>query len=286
MSEACFLPSWSSVLQRFIKLSLLIPVFILLSARVDGLGSTIAVPAGGDFQAALNVANCGDTIVLQAGASYIVAALEQPFVAKAKGACTGTSADFITIQGSNFSALPASFRDLSPAQINALSLPKLVTKVATPALEFQAGSHHYRFVGIEITNDSVNQTQLNNGLVFVGENSGSQIAITLANVPRDIAFDRCYVHAEAADGTTSEYSTSIRGVLVSAKNLTIKNSRIAGFSTFWEHRQTNPVSSNAVLINKGPGPYTISNSYLEAWFGTVFTGGGARVVNSANVAAG
>src|SRR5258705_10816496 len=287
MSEACFLPSWSSVLQRFIKLSLLIPVFILLSARVDGLGSTIAVPAGGDFQAALNVANCGDTIVLQAGASYIVAALEQPFVAKAKGACTGTSADFITIQGSNFSSLPAIFRDFSPAQINALNLPKLVTKVATPALEFQAGSHHYRLVGIEITNDSVNQTQLNNGLVFVGENSGSQLAITLANVPRDIEFDRCYVHAEATDGTTSEYSTAVRGFSVSAKNLTIKNSRIAGFRAFWKAGQLNPLSSNAVLINRGPGPYTISNNYLEAWFGTVFTGGGPQwTVNSASVAAG
>src|SRR5258705_7940657 len=287
MSEACFLPSWSSVLQRFIKLSLLIPVFILLSARVDGLGSTIAVPAGGDFQAALNVANCGDTIVLQAGASYIVAALEQPFVAKAKGACTGTSADFITIQGSNFSSLPASFRDFSPAQINALNLPKLVTKVATPALEFQAGSHHYRFVGIEITNDSVNQTQLNNGLVFVGENSGSQLTINLSNVPHDIEFDRCYVHAEGSDGTTSEYSTAVRGFSVSAKNLTIKNGRIAGFRTFWKPGQTNPLASNAILINKGPGPYTIVNNYLEAWFGTIFTGGGPQwVVNSASVAPG
>ncbi len=261
----------------------------IVSSVVTGVarGATIEVPSGGDLQAALDVANCGDMIVLQAGGSYVVPTLEQPFLAKAKGACTGTSADFITIQSSNANALPSSLRDLSISQINALSLPKLITKVSTPALEFEAGSHHYRFLGIEITNDSVNQTQLNNGLVFVGENSGSQRAITLANVPHDIEFDRCYVHPENADGTTSEYSTAIRGFFVSAKNLTIKNSRIAGFRTFWKPGHTTPLSSNAILINKGPGPYTIGGNYMEAWFGTVFTGGGPQwVTNSANVAPG
>ncbi len=150
----------------------------LLIIGLSGLAhaSVTTVPSGGDLQGAIDIAQCGDTIVLEAGGTYLVSMLEQPFVGKAKGPCTGTSADFITIQGSNFASLPASFRDLSPAQINALNLPKLVTRVSTPALEFEAGSHHYRFVGIEITNDSVNQTQLNNGLVFVGENSGSQSA--------------------------------------------------------------------------------------------------------------
>lgn len=268
---------------------LALTIFVLLilagSAR-STRAATLVVPAGGDFQAALNAAQCGDTIILQAGATYLVSTLEQPFVAKAKGQCTGTGADFITIQGSNAAALPDSLRPLSPDQINALNFPKLVTQVSTPALEFQAGSHHYRFLGIEITND-INQANLNNGLVFVGENSGSQLAITLANVPHDIEFDRCYVHAAGTDGTTSEYSTSIRGFSVSAQSLTIKHSRIAGFRIFWKPGQTNPLSSNAVLINKGPGPYTIVDNYLEAWFGTIFTGGGPQwVVNSANVAAG
>ncbi len=282
-----FLPLRDSLFQDFSKTPFLAIVIAFFAFSVTANAATIGVPAGGDFQAALNAANCGDTIVLQGGASYVISALEQPFVAKAKGVCTGTSADFITIQGSNNAALPPSFRDLFPAQINALSLPKLVTKVSTPALEFQAGSHHYRFVGIEITNDSQNQTQLNNGLIFVGENSGSQLQITLANVPHDIEFDRCYVHAEGTDGTTSEYSTAIRGFLVSAKALTIKDCRIAGFRTFWKPGQTNPLSSNAVLITKGPGPYNIVNNYMEAWFGTIFTGGGPQwVTNSANIAPG
>src|SRR5262249_53298870 len=148
---------------RLIQLFLCAIVAFVTTITVQG--ATIVVPSGGDFQAALNTPNCGDTIVLQSGPTYVFSTTEQPLVSKAKGPCTGTSADFITIQGSNFNALPASLRDLTPSQINALTFPKLVTKVSTPALEFQAGSHHYRIVGIEITNDSVNNSQLNNGLV-------------------------------------------------------------------------------------------------------------------------
>jgi hypothetical protein len=276
-----------TLLPRSLSTTILLLIFILVGSAREGQATIRDVPANGNLQTFLDEAQCGDTLVLAAGATYLVTALEQPFVAKAKGQCTGTSADFITIKGSNAGALPDSLRSLSPAAIAALNFPKLVTKVSTPALEFQAGSHHYRFLGIEITNDSVNQTQLNNGLVFVGENSGSQLPITIANVPHDIEFDRCYVHAEATDGTTSEYSTAVRGFSVRAQNLTIKHSRIAGFRIFWKPGQTDPLSSNAVLINKGPGPYTIVDNYMEAWFGTIFTGGGPQwVVNSANVATG
>lgn len=40
------------------------------TAYVAPTGRTLAVPAGGDFQAALNTAQLGDVITLQAGASY------------------------------------------------------------------------------------------------------------------------------------------------------------------------------------------------------------------------
>jgi hypothetical protein len=234
---------------------------------------------GGDLQAALDTATCGDTVVLTQGAVFYATQLEQPFVAKAKP-CTG----LITVRGAN--AVP-DLKTQTSAQIAALNLPKLVSKVSTPALEFQGGSKQWLIQGIEITNDSQGGVQLNNGLVFVGENSGSQIPITLANVPSDVEFDRCYVHPEVSDGTTSEYSTAIRGFSVSARNLTIHHSRIAGFRTFWKEGQTNPLSSNAVLINRGPGPYTIADNYLEAWFGTIFTGGGPQwVTNQATVAPG
>ncbi|HVG20884.1 MAG TPA: hypothetical protein VNI02_17685, partial [Blastocatellia bacterium] len=48
-----------------------LPRTLLDTAYVPPVGNTITVPAGGDFQAALNGARPGDTIVLQAGATYI-----------------------------------------------------------------------------------------------------------------------------------------------------------------------------------------------------------------------
>ena len=237
---------------------------------------TIVVQAGGDVQAALDIANCGDTIVLSDGAVFRVTQLERPFLAKPKP-CSG----LITIRAQTVTTLAP--KDFTPT----LNMPKLVTTTSTPALEFQAGTKDWLIQGIEITNESQGGQQLNNGLVFVGENSGSQPGISIQNVPTNITFDHCWVHSEGADTTTSPYSTSIRGFSVSARNLTIKQSRITGFRAFWKEGQTNPLSSNAVLINRGPGPYTITDNYLEAWFGTVFTGGGPQwVINQATVTPG
>src|SRR5437588_12979175 len=76
-------------------------------------GNTIAVPAGGDFQAALNNANPGDTIQLAAGASYT-----GPFTLRNK-----SGAGWIYIVSSALSTLPAPGTRVSPAQASAM--PKL-----------------------------------------------------------------------------------------------------------------------------------------------------------------
>src|SRR5689334_22762371 len=79
---------------------------------------TINVPSGGDFQAALNSANPGDTIVLQAGATYNTAG---GFTLPNKGSST----QVITIQSSALSALPAAGYRVHPT--NAANMPKLVS---------------------------------------------------------------------------------------------------------------------------------------------------------------
>src|ERR1044071_8719132 len=48
-----------------------LPRVFLDTHYVPPTGATINVPSGGDFQAALNAAQPGDQIVLQAGATYI-----------------------------------------------------------------------------------------------------------------------------------------------------------------------------------------------------------------------
>ncbi|HEX8145428.1 MAG TPA: hypothetical protein VF553_22860, partial [Pyrinomonadaceae bacterium] len=71
--------------------------------------NTIRVPAGGDFQKALNAARPGDSIILEAGASYL-----GPFTLPAKPG-SNTDADFISIQSSALSLLPPSSQRVSPS---------------------------------------------------------------------------------------------------------------------------------------------------------------------------
>src|ERR1043166_10135047 len=60
-------------------------------------GETITLPAGGDLQAALNTAQLGDVIVLQAGAAY-----NGPFTLPNK-----SGSGWITVRSSPDSSLPA-----------------------------------------------------------------------------------------------------------------------------------------------------------------------------------
>src|SRR5215813_3282895 len=63
----------------------LIIFFACGAIHFKAAASTIVVPAGGDLQAALNTAQCGDQVVLQAGASF-----SGNFILRNRGACTGT----------------------------------------------------------------------------------------------------------------------------------------------------------------------------------------------------
>src|SRR5262245_18053286 len=97
-------------------------LFIVI-ASASAKAATIVVPAGGDFQAALNAANFGDTIVLQAGATYTTQfGFKLPF----KGAGSGTYSDYITILTSNLGPLPASNARLNPS-VHISALAKLVS---------------------------------------------------------------------------------------------------------------------------------------------------------------
>ena len=70
-------------------------VFILFISATPSFGATLVVPAGGDLQNAINNAASGDTIILEAGATY-----QGPFVLPNK---PGDS--YITIQSSRISEI-------------------------------------------------------------------------------------------------------------------------------------------------------------------------------------
>ena len=86
-------------------------------------GKTIDVGINGDFQAALNKAQPGDEIVLQAGATF-----QGNFILPAKQ----SSGKWITIRTSNMVALPKEGTRVSPR--DATAMPKIVAPNANPAI--------------------------------------------------------------------------------------------------------------------------------------------------------
>src|SRR5436853_762528 len=118
---------------RAIGLSLCVAA---LGARAAG-AATIAVNAGGDLQAAIDAAKPGDTIVLQAGATFT-----GPFKLRAKG---GTS--FITIQSTPNSALPTGGTRISPQA--APMLAKIKSSTGGPAMRTEAGATYWRLLLLE-----------------------------------------------------------------------------------------------------------------------------------------
>jgi hypothetical protein len=160
-------------------------------------GVVISVPNGGDFQQALNVAKCGDTIELQAGATFTGS-----FILPAQP-CDG--AHWIIVRTSApDSSLPPQGTRISPCYAGVASLPArppfncTSTNNVLAKLQFQysgsgpitfaQGANHYRFIGLEITRTAGSQTVYN--LVF---NHGG--------AADHIVFDRSWLHGNAQDET-------------------------------------------------------------------------------------
>ncbi|HEY6188750.1 MAG TPA: hypothetical protein VIW80_13925, partial [Pyrinomonadaceae bacterium] len=194
------------------------------------------MPAGGNLQAALNSANPGDTIILEAGATYT-----GPFTLPAKPA----SEDFITIQSSALSQLPSASQRVSPA--HAPLMPKLLSPGNNqPALLTAPFAHHYRLVGLEISPRDA--SALLRDIILLGDGSASQNSLQM--IPHHLVLDRCYIHAFPTQET-------IRAIALNSSYTEIINCYISEI-----HHKSN--DSQAIWGWNGPGPFKIINNYLEA----------------------
>lgn len=203
-------------------------------------GATITVRAGGDLQKALDAAQPGDTILLEAGATF-VGSFTLPYK---RG--SGTDADWITIRTSApDSSLPAAGARVTPAYSNAL--PKIVSPgKGLSALHTEARAHHYRIIGCEFA--TVSSSALVYDLIALGDGSEAQSRLDL--VPHHIVIDRCYVHALTAQSLK-------RGIALNSAETWVQNSYLSGFKQLED-------DSQAICMWNGPGPYHIINNYLEA----------------------
>lgn len=204
-------------------------------------GSTIVVNAGGNLQTAINNAVPGDTLVLQAGATFT-----GPFTLPNKA-----GAGWIYIQSSAYASLPAPGTRVSKA--DAANMPKIVgTTAGTNAIRTNAQAHNYRFVGIEIRPAA---GQFVTNLVAIGGGETS-----LASLPHDITFDRCYIHGDPKVGGR-------RGIAMNGASIAVVDSYISDFKEVGADTQ-------ALWTYNSPGPLKIVNNFLEA-AGENFMSGGA-----------
>src|SRR6185503_15040498 len=216
---------------------------ILIAGTVSARAATIIVPAGGNVQSAINAAQYGDTIILEAGAIY-TASITLPVK-------SGTGE--IVIQSSRLSELPEGVR-VNPSQ-SAL-FAKLQSSIPAEAVVKTApGAHHYRFQGIEFSTSTA--TTLVYDLIRFGD--GRQMQTTLSAVPHHLVVDRCYIHG--FDTQDVQRGVSANGSEITISNSYISNIHWVGFDT------------QAVGGWNGPGPIRIINNYLEAAGENIMFGG-------------
>jgi hypothetical protein len=195
----------------------------------------IAVNQGGDLQAAINAALPGDTIVLQAGATFV-----GNFVLPFKRSATGA---YVTIRSSAAdSTLPPAGTRMTPAY--ASRLPKLRSPNGNPALATAPGAHHYAIRFVEFL---ANASYAGN-IIELGNGTATQSNLDI--VPSNLVFDRVYVHGDPVRG-------QLRAFALNSGSTQILNSYIADIKAV-------NADAQAIAGWNGPGPYLIANNYLEA----------------------
>lgn len=212
--------------------------------RRVGNSSTIQVKAGGNLQAAIDGANYGDVIVLEAGATY-----KGPITLPFK---EGASDQYITITTSNLSGIAKENERINP-QLHAKAMPKIVGPDSSVAIATAEQAHHYKFIGIEFA-PAANSKYLYN-LIDLGKSDYK----SLSQFPHDLVFDRCYIHSTGLNKAR-------RGFGLNSGDTTISNSYIAGFAGEGDETQ-------GICGWNGPGPYKIVNNYIEGGAQNIMFGG-------------
>src|SRR5258708_31389917 len=254
-----------------------LPRTLIQTAMVNTPAAARAVTlnAGQDLQSALDSASCGDTIQLQAGATYTGI-----FTFPAKSCddnqwiVVRTSADdsLLPAEGSRLtpcyagvSSLPGrpAFHCASSANV----LPKLVGTAGNDApVIFASGANHYRLVGLEITRAP-----------SVGKVT-ALVSIASGGAANNLILDRVWLHGTAQDETT-------RGVwLEGGTYVSIVDSFFTDFHCVSRTGVCGDAQAISGGIGTGPaGPYKIANNFLEASGENILFGGGGANSTPADI---
>ena len=221
-------------MKRLFPVELCLALALAASTALSASAATLTVNAGGDLQAAIDAAKPGDTIVLQAGATF-----NGPFKLRAK---SGTTPIVIRSSTPDASLPAAGVRiDKSAAPL----LAKIRSTTAGPAIKTDANANYWTLRFLEFLPSSSTSSA---NLVEFGAAGTSQTS--LSGVPHDLVIDRCYLHGDAGFGQR-------RGLALNSAATQITNSYFSDFKGVLQDTQ-------AIMGWNGPGPYLIENNYLEA----------------------
>ena len=227
-------------------------------------GTIRNVAAGQSLQAAIEAAVPGDTIVLQAGATFT-----EEVILKWK---SNPSNKWIVIRSSSTAfdqggALQpgtrvngASTQDASQmAKIRGIGNNVTVIKTEWNPSNPRAVTH-YRLVGLDVAPPDGENEHVN-----VIELGGASAASTSA---ADIVIDRCFVH-----GLDDPLAKFRRGISLQGTRMAVIDSYVSNF-----HTPAQP-EAQAIAGWNGAGPYKIVNNFLEAAGENILFGGGDPAVN-------
>jgi len=206
-----------------------------------------------DFKNALTSANPGDTIVMDAGVTYV-----GNFTLPAKSNPNGT---WIYIVSSALSSLPVPGTRVAPT--DAANMPQIVSASTTAPITLAPGANHWRFVGLEVTSASTmgcgtGQNCYTTDLVYLN----TQIGLSVVD---SVVVDRCYLHGSPTQDVR-------RGVTANGSNVAVVDSYISDI-----HQGI--YDSQAIEVWYSPGPIKIVNNYLEATGENIMFGGAGGLNN-------
>jgi carbohydrate binding protein with CBM6 domain len=240
--------------------SILAAFSFTLGLSQPAAAATLTVCATGcaysDFQQALNASQPGDTILLRAGETFI-----GNFVLPAKSG-SNTSPILIRSDAPDSDLPAAGIRLVPPGYSGANVVLNRLARLkgrggayrTTPVLKAAASAHNYRLQFLDI--DGVAQEGWGT-LVEWGNNSDAQT--TLDVVPYGIVLDRVYVHGHATKGQK-------RCIALNGASLDVLNSFVAMCAAV-------EIDAQAIAGFNGPGPFKISNNYLEGSTENILFGG-------------
>lgn len=217
------------------------------------------VKAGEDLQQALDKAQCGDVVSLEAGATF-----SGEFRLPAKSC---DDQHWIVIRTSaNDSQLPAEGARLTPCYAGIASLPArpafrcsakgVVTARITgnPPLNSRGPVDHYRFIGLELTHP---------------EGSNAEVLLGLGVTSRHVVIDRCWMHGNALDGTK-------RAVALNGSDLAVVDSTITDIHMV-------ATDTQGIAGWTGTGPLKIVNNFIEGGSSSIGFGGSSSRVTPSDI---